>query len=115
MDEKQFDPARINDESPAPGMAAVNTYNPEEGERAKVKGENESNESERAKGKGEKDTQGAQDSDVSQDPNRFNGPKDENVVAELNIRSDSPASRDHSKSVEEDVTPRNLEADSDGA
>ncbi|ANE51737.1 hypothetical protein [Flavisolibacter tropicus] len=30
MKEKQWDPARNNEQSPAPGMAAVNTHNPEE-------------------------------------------------------------------------------------
>ena len=30
MKEKQFDPARYNEKSPAPGLAAVNTHNPEE-------------------------------------------------------------------------------------
>jgi hypothetical protein len=30
MKEKQWDPARHNEQSPAPGMAAVNTHNPEE-------------------------------------------------------------------------------------
>lgn len=29
MKEKQFDPARENTEPPAPGMAAVNTHNPD--------------------------------------------------------------------------------------
>lgn len=32
MKEKQYDPARHNEESPAEGMAAVNTHNPEEKE-----------------------------------------------------------------------------------
>jgi hypothetical protein len=100
MNEKQFDPARINDESPAPGMAAVNTHNPDDGERSKVEGERSAGES--------------NDSDVSQDPNRNNAPT-ESVAAELNIRSNSPAGGDSNKSVEQDVTPRNLEADSDGA
>jgi hypothetical protein len=103
MEEKQFDPARVNDQSPAPGMASVDTHNPDEqqqtGERSKS---------------AIRQAQEDKNSDVSQDPNRNNAPN-ESVAAELNIRSDSPASRDHSKSVEEDVTPRNLEADSDGA
>jgi hypothetical protein len=30
MKEKIWDPARNNEQSPAPGMAAVNTHNPEE-------------------------------------------------------------------------------------
>ena len=30
MKEKQFDPARYNEKSPAPGLAAVNTHNSEE-------------------------------------------------------------------------------------
>ena len=30
MKEKQWDPARHNEQSPEPGMAAVNTHNPEE-------------------------------------------------------------------------------------
>jgi hypothetical protein len=30
MKDKQFDPARHNEKSPAPGLAAVNTHNPEE-------------------------------------------------------------------------------------
>jgi len=30
MKEKAWDPARHNEQSPAPGMAAVNTHNPEE-------------------------------------------------------------------------------------
>ena len=30
MKQKIFEPARHNEESPAPGMAAVNTFNPEE-------------------------------------------------------------------------------------
>ncbi len=36
MKEKQFDPARHNETSPAPGMAAVNTHNPEEKEPSNV-------------------------------------------------------------------------------
>ena len=32
MKEKQYDPARHNEESPVEGMAAVNTHNPEEKE-----------------------------------------------------------------------------------
>jgi hypothetical protein len=32
MKEKQFDPARYNEVSPAPGLAAVNTHNHEEEE-----------------------------------------------------------------------------------
>ncbi len=32
MKEKQYDPAGHNEESPAEGMAAVNTHNPEEKE-----------------------------------------------------------------------------------
>lgn len=32
MKEKQFDPARYNEKSPAPGLAAVNTHNFEEDE-----------------------------------------------------------------------------------
>lgn len=34
MKEKQFDPARYNEKSPAPGLAAVNTFNEEEQEPA---------------------------------------------------------------------------------
>ena len=30
MKEKQYDPARQNEKAPAPGMAAVDTHNPEE-------------------------------------------------------------------------------------
>ena len=30
MKEKQYDPARQNEKSPAPGMAAVDTHNPDE-------------------------------------------------------------------------------------
>jgi hypothetical protein len=30
MKEKQFDPARQNTDSPAPGLASVNTHNPDE-------------------------------------------------------------------------------------
>ncbi len=30
LKEKQWDPARHNEQSPAPGMAAVNTHNPDE-------------------------------------------------------------------------------------
>ncbi len=36
MKEKQFDPARHNEQSPAPGMAAVNTHNPDEKEPGNV-------------------------------------------------------------------------------
>lgn len=36
MKEKQFDPARYNETSPAPGLAAVNTHNPEEVEPTNV-------------------------------------------------------------------------------
>lgn len=40
MKEKQFDPARHNTESPAPGFAAVNTHNPgEEPEEQDVRNE----------------------------------------------------------------------------
>ena len=36
MKEKQFDPARHNETSPAPGMAAVNTHNPDEKEPGNI-------------------------------------------------------------------------------
>ena len=36
MKEKQFDPARYNEKSPAPGLASVNTHNPEEQEPNEV-------------------------------------------------------------------------------
>ena len=38
MKDKQFDPARYNEQSPAPGLAAVNTHNHEEEEPAGVPG-----------------------------------------------------------------------------
>ncbi|MGZ5287428.1 MAG: hypothetical protein ACXWB9_09605 [Flavisolibacter sp.] len=36
MKEKQFDPAGQNENSPAPGMAAVNTHNPDEKEPGNI-------------------------------------------------------------------------------
>ena len=103
MKEKQFDPARVNDQAPAPGMAAVDTHNPGESESSGVTAS------------AAKQVNGdVNDSDVSQDPNRFNAPDQSGVAAELNIRSDAPTGNE-TKNVEADVTPRNLEADSDGA
>ena len=36
MKDKQFDPARYNERSPAPGLSAVNTHNHEEQEPEQV-------------------------------------------------------------------------------
>ena len=36
MQDKQYDPARHNEKSPAEGMAAVNTHNPDEQEYEKT-------------------------------------------------------------------------------
>ena len=38
MKEKQYDPSRHNEESPAEGLASVNTHNPEEKEDKTVIG-----------------------------------------------------------------------------
>lgn len=38
MKEKQYDPSRYNEESPAEGLASVNTHNPEEKEDEMVIG-----------------------------------------------------------------------------
>jgi uncharacterized protein len=40
--DRQYDPARVNDHSPAPGMASVNTHNPDEEESKKSNRSNES-------------------------------------------------------------------------
>jgi hypothetical protein len=39
MDEKQYNPARTNTPSPAPGMAAVNTHAPGEEPQVREEGE----------------------------------------------------------------------------
>lgn len=48
MKEKQYDPARQNEKSPAPGMAAVDTHNPDEvhsgNEKQDTKAEDDSRE-----------------------------------------------------------------------
>jgi len=54
MKDKLFDPARHNEKSPAPGMAAVNTHMPEETPEAEVQKENENENV--ADGAGEKGT-----------------------------------------------------------
>ena len=43
MKEKQFEPARGNTSSPAPGLAAVNTHNPDEEPVEKQMGDNAAN------------------------------------------------------------------------
>lgn len=45
MNDKQYDPARHNEEAPQKGMAAVNTHNPEE----EVSGQEETMEDEKEK------------------------------------------------------------------
>lgn len=100
MKEKQFDPAGINDESPAPGMASVNTHNPDEGQRSN------DNANRQRQDKGGKTGESHE--------------VDETHGAELNITEESTVPERSGESsgvssVEPDVTPRNLEADSDGA
>jgi hypothetical protein len=74
---------------------------------------NESKGSKESKVKGERESQ-IPASDNSQDPNRLNADNENSVAAELNIRNE-PVVPHTDGGADADVTPRNLEADSDGS